>query len=493
MGCKAYESHVSCIPKKFLKQIKGRIAKKKVKLKKEKKQRQAYLYSNLGELVKKAIGYRTYTYSVVLDISYPIQNKDTLTYSCNAKLIDNTINSQEIVKYITAVFVSKEKEEIPQPTKIGNIIRIHRGELQFYKDQLILNCRVGICSWVLFDNTKGLSIALAYSGKHYSWAEADCNRLLTIRAFAKEHFNKNEIHFTLLKDAANNKPEDFDSLCMILKRKEKNGKIILKACDKETIVKIITDDDRPYYASAEDIVKLRSGYYERSNEAKIIILKEHSNILIVPNEYLSAKMLRDFILNKKVPKNIKCLLPLYIPLLNKQRVISKVINECLFKEVTLRDLNTEAAIPCQKYFMLSVNFIEIIPQNPQEWLYILDEKTNEAQKPEAFFSNCNLSSLPLGKKYFFKFQAFAKDSSISNDDSMFTLNLCTVTGKGSEFIDIGLNREQPNKIHYKCLKRICKAIKKAWNVLKLGIEAIDIGMNERIYFITGSKLKLKFI
>jgi hypothetical protein len=442
--------------------------------------------------MKKEIGYRAYFYAIVLEISSPFQNKETFTFSCNSKLIDSTVNLGEIIKHLTAVFVSTGKEEIPQPMKIGSIIRIHRGEIQSYKNQKIINCRIGISSWVLFDNTTDVSLPIAYTGKHYTWTETDYSKLKAIKTFSKEYFNRFELDFISLKDAANNKPEDFDSLFMILERKEKDDNIILKACDRESIVKIKIVDKRFNNVGPEDIVKLRSGFYEEHTENKIILLKEYSNILIVPNVYLSAKALRDDFQNKKLHNNIKCLLPLYIPLIGKQRVISKVYDDILFQKVLLKDFNKEVAESNKKLFMLSVNFIEIIPKNPIEWLLIRDEKTMQIVKPDIFFADNALTSLPLEKQYFFKFQAYAKDSSVLYNDTVYTLSLCTITGKGNEFIDIGLQREKPTKKHYTSLKKIYKTITRPWNALRIGIEAIDIGMNKKIYLITNTKLKIKY-
>lgn len=467
---------------------KKKIEKKKVE--KVKKEKTEYVYTKLEDMMVKTTE-RLYLYASLMDCGNHYYSKSADKWLCVGKLIDSTVNPAEKNDYLSVTFFARNKDELPKPTKIGSIIRIHRGETHEFKKKLQLNVDVDIkASWVLFDPVEG-NMPIEHTGKNFTWVEKDNERLKEARKFAKEFFGKNDLAYISLTEAAKKQPEDFDTVLQVLDVK-KNGKDIkFKLCDAEKYVTLRTQRQEFQYIAPQDIIRIRSAYYDlKDKEFKTLTLQEYSGILRVPKEYHTAKELLSELKGKKVPDEIKSLIEVYTPLVDKENIISKVKAGSKAVPVALKDLSAEAAKGKNKTFRISANVIEVGPKNVEEWLWIHDTKSKENQKPSDVFGKGKLTALPAGKEYYYKMQLYVKDKSVMDDTNMYIVFLCTVDGKGADFIDIGLKRDRVADTHYKDLKKIYKKLTRPWNKLDLIVEAVEVAGGQTVYFIVDTELKI---
>ncbi|MEI7563983.1 MAG: hypothetical protein WCJ39_10570 [bacterium] len=461
---------------------------KKVHAKKEKKPklpRSDYVYIKIEDCIDEEKD-RLYLFAVILEISSPYKMNDK--FICIAKLMDKTVNPGSEKEFLNATFFARTKDDLPQPTKVGSIIRIHRGYTRDYKKGVQLNCDVDIKSaWLLFDPTEGV-LPLNQTGKKFTWVEKDNARLKEIRQFAKEYFAKNVLTTISLTEAMNKQPNDFDPICIVLDVKKKDEKVRYLLVDEGKIVKLTVDQGRFPSVGPQDVVKLRAAYYV-DKSFKEIKFELYSNMMRIPKEYLNAKNLHSALKGKKVPDEIKSLLEVYTPEVDKEKVISKVsANKA--KAVALKDLLAEAAKGKQKFFKISANVIEVGPKDSKEWIWVADTKTKELQKPDEVFTKGKPATLPAGKEYVYKLQLYVKDKSVISDSNMYIIFLCTIDGKGSDFINIGLKREKPTEAHYKALKKIYAAMTRPWNTLDLCVEAVEVAGGQSVFFVVDTQLTI---
>lgn len=465
------------------------VSVKKVVAKKERKAkrtaRKEYVYCKIEDCIGEEKD-RLYLFAVILDISAPYKCTDK--FICAAKLMDKTAHPGANNEFLSVSFFASSRDELPQPTKIGSIIRIHRGYTRNYKNGVQLNCDVDIKSaWLLFDPTEG-ALPIAQTGRNFTWVENDNARLKEIRQFAKEYFAKNVLTTISLSEAMNKQPNDFDPICMVLGVKKKDDKVRYLLCDEGKFVKLTVGQGRFPSVGPQDVVKLRAAYFV-DKECKAIKFELYSNMLRVPKEFLNAKNLHTALKGKKVPEEIKSLLEVYTPEVDKEKMITKVSNKTA-KTVALKDLLAEAAKGKQKFFKISANVIEVGPKNSKEWLWVADTKTKKLMKPEEVFGKSNLVTLPSEKEYVYKMQLYVKDKSVISDNNMYIVFLCTIDGKGSDFINIGLKREHPTENHYKALKKIYTAMTRPWNALELCVEALEVAGGQSVFFVVDTQLTI---
>jgi len=461
---------------------------KKSKKLKEIKKRTEYVYSKLEDMMTLKDG-RLYLYAVLLDCSSYYFSKEADKYLCVGKLIDSTVHDGAKHEYLSVTFFARNKDELPMPSKVGSIIRIHRGETHDHKKKLQLNVDVDIkAAWILFDPTEG-NMPIAHTGKNYSWVEKDNDRLKEIRHFAKEYFAKNEVASISLKEATKKQPKDFDPILLVLDVKKKDNKTIYKLCDDEMSVKLVVEKGDFDYVGPQDVVRIRSTNID-PKDIKYISINEYSRILKIPKEYKSVKVLHDTLKAKKVPEYIKNLIEVYTPLVDKENVITTIKDKKRVKGVALKDLSREAAKRENKLFNILANVIEVGPKNPHEWIWVHDTKTKENLKPQEVFEKCKVASLPAGKEYYYKMQLYLKDKSVMNDTNMYIVFLCTIDGKGSDFIDVGLKKDKVTEEHYKTLKNVYKKMTRPWNSLDLIVEAVEVAGGQIVYFIVDTVLQI---
>ncbi|MEI7563929.1 MAG: hypothetical protein WCJ39_10280 [bacterium] len=448
------------------------------------KARKEYVYEKLQDFIGEEKD-RLYLFAIIQEISSPYLMNDK--FVCCAKLIDKSVHPGADNEFLSATFFARSRDEIPQPTKVGSIIRIHRGWTREHHKAMQLNVDVDIKSaWLLFDPTEG-ALPIGQTGKTFTWVEKDNARLKEIRQFAKEFFAKNELTAISLKEAMD-KPKDFDSICLVLDVKKKDDKVRYLLVDEGKIAKLTVDQGRFPSVGPQDVVKMRSANYD-DKEFKTLKFEAYSNMQRIPKEYLMSKNLHNSLKGKKVPEEIKSLLEVYTPEVDKENIITKTSN-AKAKAVSLKDLLAEAAKGKQKLFKISANVIEVGPKDSNEWLWVHDTKTKELQKPDEIFGKGKATALPAGKEYIYKMQLYVKDKSVLTDSNMYIVFLCTIDGKGSEFINIGLKREKPTDMHYKALKKIYAAMTRPWNTLDLIVEAVEVAGGQSVFFIVDTQLKI---
>ena len=294
-------------------------------------------------------------------------------YLCTVKLIDESIHpeAKTAQEFLSVTLFGKTASDLPQATKVGSILRIHRGQSKKHKEGYQLNCDVGIKgSWVLFDPIDGQT-PIAKSGRKITFNDNDKTLLNAMRKFVKAHFGKYELTAMTLKDAEKKKPKDFDTLCLVLdvKSKGKSDRVLL--CDATKVVKLDLPENRKGSVSAQEIVRIRAADFEKDGMIK---LNEYSNILRVPKDFLSAKELLKNLKKDKLPADVKDQMNLYG---SENEVATKIKGDKQKKVTALKKLFGDDLPKGEKQFKVHVNVVEVGPKDPKEWIYIVDKKTGE--------------------------------------------------------------------------------------------------------------------
>ena len=299
---------------------------------------------------------------------------------CTAKLIDPTIypgvGGRNTPDFFSATFFAENPEEIPQAAKIGSILRVHRGDIKKYKekDTMQLNCDTTIKgAWVLFDPMDGVTPIIT-SGKQFTFTTSDRETIKSLRKFSLNFFAKHELPAITLKEAEKKK-KDFDCLCVVLATKKKGSNDHVTLCDGEKVVKLEIPFTRKLNISPEEVVRLRSANYADGKEYRKLTLNEYSNILRVPKEYKSAKVLLDQLKRKDLSADLVSEIALHTQLRGSPLVISKIAAAHKHaKLVQLKDLFTGNALKeDKKFYKVRVSAIEVGPKEPQEWLWISEK------------------------------------------------------------------------------------------------------------------------
>lgn len=92
--------------------------------------------------------------------------------------------------------------------------------------------------------------------------------------------------------------------------------------------------------------------------------------------------------------------------------------------------------------------------------------------------------------YYYKMQLFVKDATAPEDKSLYMIFICTLEGKGKEFLDLDLGRDQPTEDHYKRLKRVYKMLTRSWVELDLMVESIQVAGAQPVFFLVDTELKI---
>ena len=427
---------------------------------------------------------RIYTWGVILDCSAPYYNEKSANYQCTFKLIDDSLvgsKSKSAPEYLTATMFSKIAAEFPSVIKVGTIIRIHRGETKKHKDQMILNINITRkAAWIIFDPYDGLT-PIAQKGKHYTYTEKDKAALKSLRKFVKEYFEKKDLEGMSLKDAEKKKPKDFDTICYVLDVKAKGKEEKVKLCDGSKIVKLSLPINRKGAVAAQDIVHIRSVNIEKGG--KEISLNEYSSVLRIPKEYAAAKALLKELQGPKVDAEIKKELSL---VMDTKGETTKLLKKNA-KPISLKELFAGKNIGGTNKVHVSV--VDVGPKDPHDWICVVEKKTGKQFKLSEVFSGKKAKGpLPDGMAYYLKMQFFVKDKSGAKDSNMYTLFLCTVEGKGKEFIKLNLGKEYPSEEEYKNLKKVYKMLTRAWVEMDLVVESVEASGKQPVVFIVDTEL-----
>lgn len=248
-------------------------------------------YTKLKELLKEEKD-RINAYGVILGCSAPYYHEDIKRYMCTMKLVDDSLNPEDAAKgkpsFLAVSVFSNTKEGIPQPTKVGTIIRIHRGKTTKKGKEIRFNCDVNVKSaWALFDTTEGFT-PINHTGKTYTFTEDDKKLVKDVRKFAEKFFKAYNLESA---SAADQKGDEIDFMCQATGSEKKKDKMMVFH-DGKDFVKIAGVKG----IEAHDIVYVRAA----SKKADHYILNEYSSILKVPKEYKSAADLL-----KKIEKSKK--------------------------------------------------------------------------------------------------------------------------------------------------------------------------------------------
>jgi hypothetical protein len=266
---------------------------------------------------------------------------------------------------------------LPQPWKVGSVIRIHRGATNMFRGQVQLNCDVsGKCAWVLYDPSDGIT-PISHTGKQYTFKAHDEALLKEARKFGKTFFTKTELASISLKEAEKKK-KDFDVICLVLDVKHKGNTDRLRLCDSEKVVKLDMPAHRTICVLPEEVVRLRGASYGESDDFSTLTLSEYSNVLRVPKEYKSAKDLLTALKGAKAPKALAEEVKMYTRQPGTTTTVAKILNaHKQTKTMPLKELFSGSGKVDHKYAKVRVNVIDVGPKDPHEWIWILDSKTKK--------------------------------------------------------------------------------------------------------------------
>jgi len=468
------------------KKNKNKVVRRKTKpnsLESKKKPWVEYTYEKLEDFfnVEKD---RINAFASILSCSSPYKS-GCGKYICVAKLIDKTVNPKlPFTQYISASFFSRNIQDIPAPTKIGSIVRIHRGETKKYKGRYgvfryQLNCDTDIkAAWVLFDPEESLE-SIAKSSKKYTTSENSLTIFKGIRSWSKEFFKDYELQRTSLCKAKEKAMKDFNPTCLILEAKYKDNNIVFKVCDDTGVANLKTVKGMFSSIEQNDIVKIRCASIGKDGN---LLMEPYSNILKIPIWNLSVKKLKER-MNKA--ENLKGLLQFYIPVIDNNICISK-IKDCNMSHSSIQQLFNLSV--SKGKFRIKAEVIGTYPSNSKDWLFVYDKTNNKLLKVEEIFEN-DKEELPINMEYAFFVKFFIIDKTTTDITSAKIITLFTAKNKGKEFINIGLGKEKPLKIHYKKLKVIQKWVSKLWIVLDIIIEIVQ-EEDRRLYYIVDTELQI---
>ena len=459
--------------------------------KREPSTRKAYFYHKLKDLIKEELD-RINLYGVVMDCSGTYYIEKAEKYVCTIKLIDDTLNpdtaSKGTPEYLTATMFAKTAAQLPQPTKIGSILRIHRGQTKENKGTFQINCDVNIKgAWTLFDPTDSVAPA-EKSSKQYTFTPSDKATLKKIREFSKKYFENNELASIAFEKAEKERPKDFDTVCYVLDIKTKGYDTRVLLCDKQKVVKLRIPKTRTISFAPLMAVRLRSANFEGHGHSNSIKLNDYSNIVRVPDEYKSASLLLDAIKSKKVSAEVSEKLLYYYHDPKEPMILSHPLGKKP-KVMRLRDLYSGNLLGLKdKYFRVQANVIEVGPKKPEDWICAMEKSTKKSYKLKEAVDK--KGALREGFEYYVKLQLFVRDKSVASDNNLYLIYLCTIDGKGSDFIKLP-GKKGVDQEYLKGLKRIYKMLTRPWATLDCIVEAVDASAGQPVFFLVDTGLDLK--
>ena len=267
-----------------------------------------YKYTTFEDLIEQG---EYNFYAIIYDASFPLEESNTLKYSCTLKLIDETTNclthpnnfSDNII-YLT--IKSSDKDNIPYVHHIGNIIRVHRG---FYSPKNKRNVYLNVCkdnktkgSWCLYSINNNSNEPYLCSNKKYTVEPQDKQIIENNKNWVKNYFNKDNslvYPYQVSLDNRISDGNDNDLLVHVVKKVELDDQLVLFIQDDTDGCELHT---YKYYnfIQENDIIRIRAYKVFDNNN---LIVNEFGNILVVPPfSYCYKELIND--LTKKL-KQIK--------------------------------------------------------------------------------------------------------------------------------------------------------------------------------------------
>ena len=281
-----------------------------------------YVYTDLAKI--QVGNAATNVYGVVVDATFPHKSFKSSRFIVSLKIVDPSlpIDKKGVCEALTVVFFANKFDDLPVCQRVGELIRIHRAQVNTYKDKKQL--AVNICfnsSWALFPPTiEGAkksqeNLPLSFFGKtiHTTPLEqklAKSLRAWTVKNFAKFSMLSNQ-YITSLDQISGksvpteNKFPDFDLQVKIVQ---------LFRLDQYVSEMRVTDTSGQFWSTQIFNVKyrwLREGQYIRVRGATMAThyngysntfgLRQYANILSLPNP---CKLAEDMMMDDVTEHNM---------------------------------------------------------------------------------------------------------------------------------------------------------------------------------------------
>ncbi len=241
-------------------------------------------YTKLDGLVRQEVD-RVNLYGVVLGSSNAFYHEDSHRFILTLKLIDETVNPARSPKgepaFLSVTIKSNSKDDLPTITKLGDVVRIHRGRTVKQGTSHVLDCPVNyMTAWALFDGAEGVA-ATQHTGKTYTFTEEDKQRLREIREFAQKFFRENCFE-TMVGVEETDKTREKYVVCQVVAKKRKGEEVKKTVChDGNDFVKFACEVKE---AEPGDVVYMRVAHTFLQH----YMLNDYASVLRVPKEYKSA-------------------------------------------------------------------------------------------------------------------------------------------------------------------------------------------------------------
>lgn len=354
-------------PKRSLKKTKSTPKEKGAKAASPRKgelKRGVYIYSKLKDLHDKE-DERVNLYASVLNSSAPYYHEGLKRYMCTMKLIDETLNPEDSKgkgNYLSTTFFANSKGNIPQPTRVGTIIRIHRGDTRKYGKVHQLNCDADMkAAWALFDPVEGFAPTL-HTGHTYTFIDEDKKRVKDIRKFTEKFLKSYDIEES---STPSKKSNEVDLLCVMLNRKKKGKEERSTYFDGTKLIKIQSRGNASDKVAPGDVVYVRA----LRLDADHYILNEYSTFLKLSKEHKSAADILKKLDKAKKSKDFKDKLEGLSPEPGKAIVASEPLDASIKKVTGLKELfNLDSSKVKGKKFRVKVNALEIGPKDTASWI-----------------------------------------------------------------------------------------------------------------------------
>ena len=203
------------------------------------------------------------TLGVVVDCTAVYKVDSNKDYIRRLKIIDRSLNQGspiDEVTFCTVMFFGKTPDELPAPTKVGQIIYLRRYDFNVWNHKFQAKKTAGnISSWVLFsgDNADSGSDYIKASKETISLSSEKYYHLISplheLRLFAREYFQKQTVAFAA---------KDSNDTDLILRVKESvNQEFVLTNGSKD--YEITLEDQKPLIGT---VIRLRSIYKVEGNK-----------------------------------------------------------------------------------------------------------------------------------------------------------------------------------------------------------------------------------
>ena len=450
-------------------------------------------------------------YGIIYDASFPQQTENIptstnipsslLEYTCTIKVIDPKINpltskqnNNETDNYINIIIKTNTKEKIPYIHAIGDIIRVHRGIFRSSKKKNVyinLNNKNFKAAWTIFPGAsvinpegkievenKSLYEPMLCSSDHYYYEKQDEGLIDKYRQFAYDFFTKSNSLFYSMNNTLSQRvsKRENDAVVQVIYKTELEDQIVYFVQDSTDGCELHTFKYFNF-VDVNDVIRLRS-YKTLSGNSNVIVMNKISNMLKIPQFTNCYQKFMGILKDKLFSSNKKAMLinqfggqnvaaQDQFSVLDKTKYVSNPKN-ILIKlaenpnELEIRNfdlLNNDEHI-----FILEVNLIKIIPDNINDWLYVLCNNCNHSYKYIDIKDNLNTNYellCPQCKckscsKLYFNLSFICIENNHTN--KTLVIHLCTYDNEGENFFGLTPFDVVNNVNGFKILKDKCNKL-----------------------------------